>query len=181
MQMLSHAKADQLLMPLGMKIGGWNELTSVHSGAVTHRAYSPPSNALELYVVAYRLSAWIVSGEWTLLQVDNSTSPTDDELRVFEKLVLAGQQEWRIGNQRTFLFEGSSDSESQSLKTTVVLLIHFALLFGWHVHLASEASLHGHRLALQDGVVYFFGDAQAIETADSLVKSMAADPQNLTS
>ena len=178
-KLLSRAGADQLLKPLGMKIGSWNQLTSLYPDTVMHLAYSPPSSAFELYIVAYRLSDWIISGEWTLLQVDNSTAPMDDEIRVFEKVVLAGDYEWQIGIDTSFLFQGESNTRRQAVQTTLTLLIQFSLLFGWHACITSEASLHGRRLALQDGVVYFFGDANVIETAQCLVKSLTANPKSI--
>jgi hypothetical protein len=173
MQVIDRAEADRLLMPLGIKIGNWNELCSQPSVGVANTAYSPPSDAMDLYVAAFRLAEWIASGSWTLLQVDNSTSPTDDEIAVFEKLILANQTPWKLADDHTFLLSG------EARKSTLVLLIYFALLFAWHIHLTSENSSCGQRLALQDGVVYFFGDAIIIQGVDALVKKMADAPRAL--
>lgn len=172
MEAIDTAKANELLAPLGMKVGSWNELSNLPSLKVTQRAYSPPADAMELYVAAHRLANWIGSGSWTLLQVDNSTSPSEDELAIFERLVLNGRQ-WDIAEQHTFLLGAGAQ------RSTLVLLVYFSLLFTWHVHLTSETSLSGQRLALQDGVAYFFGDAATIQSADELIASLAADPRAL--
>jgi hypothetical protein len=173
MEAIDRAKANELLAPLGMNVGSWNELSSLPSVPATHRAYSPPTDAMELYVAANRLANWIGSGSWTLLQVDNSTSPSDDELAIFERLVLNGRP-WDVAEQHTFLLGAGAQ------QSTLVLLVYFSLLFTWHVHLASEASLAGQRLALQDGIAYFFGDSATIQSADELIASLAADPRILT-
>lgn len=175
MEAIDRIRADQLLLPLGVEIGGWNELRDLPPSETTHRAYSPPSDALGLYVAAHRLANWINLGSWTLLQIDNSTSPTGDEVAIFEKLILNEQQPWNIAAQHTFLLDGDAR------KSTLVLLIYFALLFAWHIHLASETSLRGQRLALQDGVAYFFGNAATIRSADELITSLAGEPRALAS
>ena len=92
MRVINQQLANQLLVPSGIRIGDWNELCSLQLGGVLHRSYLPPAEALELYVAAHRLAQWVISGSWTLLQVDNSTSPTEDEIAVFEKLIFNGEQ-----------------------------------------------------------------------------------------
>lgn len=136
------------------------------------RGFAAPTDAVELYVAAHRLASWVCSGSWTLLQVDNSTLPTDDEGSVFESLVLKGGT-WNVPSQHTFLLDG------KTRRSTLVLLIHFALLFTWHIHLVSEASFGGQRLALQDGVAYFFGDPSATAKADDLIASLNEEPRTL--
>ena len=175
MEAIDRVRAEQLLQTLGLKIGDWNELSDLSPSKTPHRAFAAPTNALELYVAAHRLASWIGSGSWTLLQIDNSTSPMDDEVAVFENLVLKGRHSWDVAAQHTFLLGGSSR------QSTLVLLIYFALLFTWHVHLVSEASSSGQRLALQDGVTYLFGDASTIATADALIASLTSEPRALTS
>ncbi|WP_409525035.1 hypothetical protein [Nitrincola sp. MINF-07-Sa-05] len=174
MRVINQQLASQLLDPSGIRIGDWNELLcSLQLGGVLHRSYSPPAEALELYVAAHRLAQWVISGNWTLLQVDNSTSPTEDEIAVFEKLIFNGEQSWDVAEQRTFLLEGAERL------STLVLLIYFALLFTWHIHLASEASLEGRRLALQDGGAYFYGNDSTLQDADELIVSLTTAPLKL--
>ncbi|HOE41652.1 MAG TPA: hypothetical protein PLB25_08500 [Rhodoferax sp.] len=175
MEVIDRIRAEQLLLTLDLKIGDWNELTVRSPSKATHRSFAAPTSALELYVAAHRLASWISSGSWTLLQIDNSTSPMDDEVAVFENLVLKGQHSWDIAAQHTFLLDGSAR------QSTLVLLIYFALLFTWHIHLVSEASSSGQRLALQDGVVYFFGDASTTAAADELIASLISEPRMIAS
>lgn len=174
MLVLDHQRAIELLAPLGLGIGGWNELRALRPEAAPHKSYSPPTEAIELYVVADRLAQWVASGAWTLLQVDNSTSPTEDEIAVFEKIAFNGLSSWDVGKQHSLLVEG------QGRCPTLVLLIYFALLFEWHVYLTSAASFAGQRLALQDGVVYFFGDAVALRSAEALIDELVAAPRQLS-
>jgi hypothetical protein len=180
MRVLSRIEADHLLLALGLKIGNWNELADDSEGVVTSKGYRPPRNALELYVVARQLLNWIAGGEWTFLQVDNSTAPANDEIRVFEKLMFHGEERWDIGAQRSFLLDDASKVGSATDQTSLVLLIFFSLVFEWHVYLTSKNSTRGQRLALQDGVVYFFGDAKTIERADTLVSRIAESPLHLS-
>jgi hypothetical protein len=87
MRILTTHEADQLLFCKGMRIGKWNELTDISTDSMRYVAYQPPTNALELYVVAKQLLDWIALGGWVLLQIDNSTAPAPDEIKIFEKLV----------------------------------------------------------------------------------------------
>ena len=123
MEDIDRTWAGQLLLTLYLKIGDWNERTVRSPSKATHRSFAAPTRALELYVAAHRRASWIISGSWTLLQIDNSTSPMDDEVAVFENLVLKGQHSWDIAAQHTFLLDGSAR------QLTLVLLIYFALLF----------------------------------------------------
>ena len=153
------------------ELGQYGSVRGVSGNGHSYRDWhTPPTDALELYVAAHRLANWVVSGSWTLLQLDNSTSPAEDEIAIFEKLAL---KPWDIAEQHTFLLN------DQGRESTLVLLIYFALLFTWHIHLTSEASLGGQRLALLDGVAYFFGPTPAIQSADELIKNAAANPRAL--
>ena len=169
MRMLSKHEADQLLVGLNLKIGNWNELTNVDSDAVLSKAFRPSRGAVELYEEARRMLGWIACGGWTLLQIDNSTAPTDEEIAVLEKLVLPAGAQWDVAEQKSFLFDGISEASSATDQTGLVLIVFFSLLFEWHVYLTSEHAASGQRLALQDGVVYFFGESEAIDTAKVVV------------
>lgn len=174
MQPIDSQVANKLLETLGLRIGGWNELCALHPESISHKAYSPPTEAIELYVVAHRLALYVGSDTWTILQIDNSTCPSDDEVAIFEKLVFGGQQPWDIARQHTFLLE------SQERSSTLVLLIYFALLFGWHIHLTSASSSEGQWLGLQDGAAYFFGNAIALRTAEDLIAQLLTEPRRIS-
>jgi len=172
MQILLKKEADQLLLSNGLMIGEWNELTDVDKGASEHTTYLPSRNASELYVVSILLAKWISDGGWSLLQFDNSTSPLDDEVDIFERLVLASGQCWNIGEQRTFVFNATDDKNMHLLG----ILIFFTLLFEWHVYITSETSKYAQRLGLQDGVIHFFGDRKSIVSATKLIDGVNKNP-----
>lgn len=180
MRTLLRSEVDPLLLVVGLKIGNWNELADIAAGGVLRKAYRPPNNAIELYVAAGHLLNWLAPEGWTLLQVDNSTAPTDDEIRVFERLVFGDDRTWDVGGQRSFLFDDAGKTEFGADQATLVLLVFFSLLFEWHVYLTSQSSTGGRRLGLLDGVAYFFGDAKTIEQADMLTTCVAEDPLRLS-
>jgi hypothetical protein len=173
---LSRQAANELLAPKGLTIGSWNELAAIDSTAQLSCAYIPSLAALELYITAQRLATWLETSGWTLMQIDNSTSPLDDEMRVLETAVFEGQKFLLSGEQRSFLFTCYLDADEESLQIKVALLIYLSLLFAWHVHLTSHSSLHGKRLALQDGIAYFFGDEVAMRSASLVIGQLAASP-----
>lgn len=178
MRILSTAEASELLLPLGLRIGNWNELADAFgAGIATHKAYAPPRDALQLYVAARRMLDWLPRGAWRFLQIDNSTFPTDDERETFEGLIAARDWQWDVGEHRSFLFEDARGAKSD--QAVLTLLIVFAIAFEWHVHLTSEGARDGQRLALQDGQVYFFGNTEIIASADVLIADMTSDPLRL--
>ncbi len=175
-KVLERDEANILLASLGLRVGDWNELTASNSAGQLNYAYVPPTEALELYVVSQRLTAWLGTRGWTLLQIDNSTSPTSDERRVFEAVVFEGKTFSFQDGQRSFLFNADSDFDDDSIQTKVALLVYFALLFGWHVHLTSRSSSNGKRLALLDTVAYCFGDETAVHAAEKVIDQLTSNP-----
>jgi hypothetical protein len=164
--------ASKLLVTQSFRIGRWGEL--VAAADVDSISMSPPEEALPLYVLCTHLCEWILSGNWTVLQFDNSTFPSADEVAVFERLLLRGER-WNPLEERSFVLKGG-DAEDPSRKTTLVLLIYASLMFCWHVHVVSERSALGKRLALMDGVVHFFGDRNALQEAQQLLHAVASQP-----
>lgn len=174
MRILPRSAVDLLLSPMGLKIGNWNELTRV-AGAESYKTYRPSPDALELYAFAQRLLTWLSPIGWTLFQIDNSTSPADDEVNIFERLVLA-ERKWDIDNQRSFIFDDTPEKKLLGDRTALVLVTFFSLLFEWHVHLVCENSRERKRIALQDGIVHFFGDKDAIDGAVLLIQQSMKTP-----
>lgn len=180
MRVLSQIEADELLRPLRLKIGEWNELKKLTSDDVPHEVHHPSRDARELYVLAGYVLDWLAPEGWILLQIDNSTWPSDDETGVFERLAFAAEQRWDIDTQRSFLFGDASEDESGIDRHQLILLIFFSLMFQWHVYLTCENAGPGQRLGLQDGVVYFIGDSKLVDTADAMLRRLAEDPQQLS-
>ncbi|NIA67394.1 hypothetical protein HBA54_02190 [Pelagibius litoralis] len=176
MRILSQVEADELLRPLQLKIGEWNRLNDLASDDVPYKVYHPSRDTRELYVLAGYLLDWFAPEGWVLLQVDNSTWPSDDETGVFERLAFAAKQRWDIDTQRSFLFGDSSEDEFDIDRHQLILLIFFSLMFEWHVYLTCEKATPGQRLGLQDGVVYFIGEAKLIDAADATLQQIAENP-----
>jgi len=167
-KILDLPEANRLLLELGLKVGEWNELTDLEDAA-SHRAFVPSRDATQLYVAANRLLDWIPDAGWVLLQIDNSTAPSEDEASVFEQLM--GSVGPNLMERHAFAFRDVAE-----VKTKLALLINFFLLFEWHVYLAFENGAKSQRLGLLDGVVYFFGRDSEIERADDLVRSIHESP-----
>jgi len=172
MRVISKFDADHLLANNGLKIGKWNELTDTIPGSVKYIELCPSKDALELYVVAKRIRLWLPFSEWMLFQIDNSTAPEDDEVKVFELLVLQDDQQWVVSEQKSFLIE---DVKGRAI-STIDLLIYFSLLFEWHVHLTTAHSKNGQRLVIQDGIIYFFGDDNSIKDAEAVITVLHENP-----
>ena len=181
MKVLSKTEANELLRPLELKIGEWNELAELSSDrGVSYRLHKPLREARHLYVLADHLLDWLSSDGWILLQVDNSTVTFDHEDRVFEKLVFNDEQRWDIDNQRSFLFDDVGLDKRISDRNTILLLILFSLMFEWHVYFTGDSAGLGQRLGLQDGFVYFIADEKRLRAADELVHRVAEDPLTLS-
>lgn len=174
-RILSKPDSGALLAPFGLTIGNWNEIvgTELASGEVV--SVRAPHDGLELFVLVGHLAHWIGCDEWAFFQVDNSTSPTNDEIAVFQAIALRGAQ-WDIVNERSFVFSALQGNSQQGVRTTIGLVMYFSLLFEWHVHVTANGARSQQRLALQDGVVHFFGDTLALERARSLLKLLAENP-----
>jgi len=177
MRMLSHIEVDELLRPLNLRIGEWNELNKLKSDDVPYKVYHPSRDARELYVLARCVLDWLAPEGWVLLQIDNSTWPSDDETGVFERLVFSAGQRWDIDARRSFLFDGTSEGESGIDRHQLVLLIFFSLMFEWHVYLTCKNAGPGQRLGLQDGMIYFIGSSKLIDAAEVILRRFAKHPQ----
>jgi len=180
MRVLSKGQANVLLRPLGLEVGAWNGLNEVGSEKASYRVYIAPPEARELYVLAGHVLDWLAPQGWVLLQVDNSTAPSADEERVFERLVCNGAQRWDIGTQRSFLFGEAPTGGPAALREQFILLIYFALMFQWHVYLTCENAGPGQRLGLQDGAVYFLGDETLMQRAEEVLEIYRGDPLRLS-
>lgn len=177
---MSTSEADKLLKPFGLKIGNWKELANDSDRTFGHRAFRPIRDALGLYAVSTHLLTWIGRQGWKILQIDNSTAPTRDEINVFEKLVFSPREYWNVSEQRSFLFGDESTELLVHEQTTLVLIIYFSLAFEWHVHLVSEHSASRRRIGLQDGTIYFYGDFKALDEAGRLMSGLELNPWHIS-
>lgn len=180
MKILSRPEADTLLAPLGLKIGEWNELSAIASDSQPRTlTLAAPKVARDLYVASLWLTDWLPKGKWRLIQVDNSTSPSRDESLLFEQLINIPTRRWDVASQKTFKFELDENVEvGQRVDVVISSVIFFALMFEWHIHIASDGCLDGQRLALQDGDIYCFGNEESILAAKTIGERLRSHPSS---
>jgi hypothetical protein len=168
MRSLTNAEASEFLAARGFRIGGWNELLETNTDKTITRQCAAPVEARELFNFAQHLMAWLSPKEsdWFFLQIDNSTSPLEGEVGVFENLVLSNAMKWNVGHQHSFLFDKDSVPDAgSSVIPALVMLVFFALAFEWHIYLVAEKSGRGQKLGLLDGVAYLFGTEEIVRQA----------------
>ncbi len=180
MKLLSRPDADTLLSPLGLKIGEWNELSEIAPDSQPRvQTLVAPKVARDLYVASLWLTDWLPKGKWKLIQIDNSTSPSDDESFLFEQLINIPTRRWDVASQKTFKFELDENCETgQRVDVVISSVIFFALMFEWHIHLVSDGCLDGQRLALQDGDIYCFGSEESILAAKAIGERLSLHPSS---
>lgn len=178
MKILSRSEVDTILAPLGMKIGQWNELSAIESDSQTAWIrQKAPTVANELYVASLWLMDWLPQGNWKLIQIDNSTSPSRDESLLFQRLMNSSMKEWDVATQRTFVFDFDDDiATRQRFDIVISSVIFLALMSQWHIHIVSSGCSRGQRLALQDGDIYFYGNEESISAAKAVVEQTQLHP-----
>lgn len=170
MKIIDKAEVNKLLHPLGLKIGEWNQIESLHVDGLHCYKYIPGKNAVNIYVLVRKLLEWINVDGWVLYQVDNSTSPLDDEISVLERIVSNGEFQWDASMHHSFLFCGTESDNDVVDFTTLVLLLYFSILFEWHIYMVSDGSATFQRLAIIDGVIYFMGRKESVESGVLLIE-----------
>ena len=96
MRALTTDEAEAYLSTIGMKIGNWNQLTDIDerrhkSRKRVHRR--SPEDVHKSYAFAQHIAGWVPSGNWQLLQFDNSTSLNPVQLALAQSLFFG--PEWR--------------------------------------------------------------------------------------
>ena len=91
MQRIERKDANTYLSKLGLKIGNWNQITSLYdstdSGLQKYRNFKAPSDSLKLFTFAQHVAGWLPVGEWKIIQFDNSTSLGIAEASFFTSLI----------------------------------------------------------------------------------------------
>lgn len=168
MRAISAVKAKKMLSPLGLSIGDWNEVVDIRYSS-ENLMCQPPRLATEIYIFCRLLVQWLSCERWVIVQVDNSTSPLEDEVEVM-KDVFAMEISNQLNSNASFIMDGDG------LRSRVAMFIFFVIIFEWHVYLVSANSENGKRLGLQDGVAYFFGSKSQLEDASSAVEKFKSSP-----
>lgn len=162
------------LKQLGVTIGEWNELKLLNKAEEFSLEYIVPRDSLLMYVASQQLAKWLEFRDFVILQIDNSTSPMDDEMEIFQKLIMPCGGNFDISEQRSYFFAKSD--KLMDVKTLVVLIIYFSILFSWHIHLISDTSSDGARIAIQDGTAYLIGSEEVMSKSEKLIERLEKNP-----
>ncbi|MCS4308875.1 hypothetical protein M2404_003237 [Rheinheimera pacifica] len=94
----------------------------------------------------------------------------DDEIKVLEKIVSNGGLQWDVSNHHSFLFCRAENDGDILCFTTLLFLLCFSILFEWHIYMVSEGAAIFQRLAIIDGVIYFMGGKESVESGMLLIE-----------
>ncbi|MGO1000075.1 hypothetical protein [Lysobacter sp. CA196] len=172
-RLLTQLESANLLEKTDLKIGNWGELST----ATSHQKFlqhSPSTSAIELYATAHCIIEWLAPGNTTLLLLDNSTMPSDDELETFGGLFLSPGEKWDIDATRGIAWTIPAGGAT-AVNSAIAIAAMLSTMFGWHAHLASENSTSGKRLGLQDGIIYFYGDSIELDKATRLINQITTN------
>jgi hypothetical protein len=153
---MSHKDAKSFIENLGLCIGEWNELNSAQgsSGSV---GFLPDENAASIYAISQQLLEWL-GGEVFAFNFDNSTSPLDDEVIIFDGLFSIFSEIFDLNKKRLYLLK----IDDKRHEAALLLLIYFSLVFKFHIQIVSEKSTQNARVSIQDGAIYFIGGNDVI-------------------
>ena len=129
------------LAPVQLQIGDWNQIEvsgcDPEDRIVT---YAAPTRTAELFVFSHHLATWLAPGEWTILQIDNSTALTDTEAAFMSAFAPTAASFVPDGvpadGDRSLLFEAAPGALSARYQLANV--IYAFLLHEGHVQLASS-------------------------------------------
>jgi hypothetical protein len=131
----------------------------------------------ELLNISKHVANWLKKGSWKILQIDNSSYFYPDQEYILSTLLLGPTQQVNLVEHRTFLFDFGV-GEKEDLQTEAVLshLIYLMLIYEAHCYFLSSGSDAGEMIAVQDGMIYFYGDCGRIDQARKLLEVLASDP-----
>ncbi len=176
MKMIDNATAHSLLCEIKMVIGSWNEIADIDA-TKSWANYCAPNDARQLFNFAQHVVGWLPIGPWMILHIDNSTSFDLSESSFISNLAF-GASHFHAGSAgRTYLFEIDRDSSGNHSQLLALANFVFAfLLFGGHCYVASAGSVHGERIGVQDGYVYFSSRTNDVDSAHVLIREFEAAP-----
>jgi hypothetical protein len=178
MQHITHEKSNALLSGLGLRIGSWNQVEDLSGRKSTDQnsyvVFKAPTSARSLYVFSEHVAGWLPSGDWKLVQVDNSTS-LDFVQSTQISCLLGGdsQPDSQNGiNQASLEFSfGRNMIENVSTELLICNLIFMFLLFQCHVQIVSSSCTGGQFISIQDGFVYFMFGSESLKDRSAKLMS----------
>lgn len=168
---IDQSEVNRILLPLSLVLGEWNEVRGIDSSAEPFSIRAPQEYS-SLFRMSVLAASWVTSiaSNWVLLQLDNSTFPAEDEVVIFHRIFLSGKVDWDPVTQRSFLFRHIG-VEKQSVENNVLTAILLTVAYEWHIYIVPDDANDSRRLAVQDGVLHFFGKENAVEEARILLSN----------
>jgi hypothetical protein len=158
MKILTTLETAEFLTRLGLSLGAWRDLRSTGTKDPQWISHSPPVGADLLWSLSASVVSWLPVGD-LLIQIDNSTSPLQGEDVLFSRLVSGSLTPWDVASDRSILLVREDKTSTDNTPDVVITaIIFFAILYQWHIHIVSSGCMRGQRVAIQDGVFYFYGD-----------------------
>lgn len=181
MRVVDANEARTHLHEVGMAVGEWSQLcdgSGRQYGKSNWIRYQAPRDSRELHNFAQHVAGWLPKGGWKLFQIDNSTSPSEDEAFLIQRLLFGPGNAYTIAENRSLVFEFAGDSKAD-LKEDLLLsnLVFLFLLFECHGQVVSSGCREGKHLSIQDGFVYFMSfDGNDIGIAQDLLNGFEEQP-----
>ena len=180
MRYLTREDANALLRTIGIKVGDWNQLVDIDARAHERRQWTnhrAPADTRGSYAFAQYLAGWIPSGEWKLLQIDNSTSMDPVQQALVSSLLFGPTEIANLLERRSFLFEFTGDATFDvASELQLCNLIFSFLIFDAHVQIVSSSGNAERYLSLQDGVAYLIARDIKMAGAEILLKTFGENP-----
>jgi hypothetical protein len=178
MKCLTIREAQRYLDVIDLEIDGLGQITDRASQRkqryrTTCRA---PRNARELFSFSRHVAGWLPTGDWKLVQIDNSTMPSPDESPLIaHMLAVPDGLDW--AKHRAFLFEfADNEFENQQAELHIADLIFAFLLVESHVYIVSSGGTSGNLVAIQGGGVQFSSMGADGAGIDLLLEEFRREP-----
>lgn len=178
MKFIPPHETNERLASIGMRLGEWGNiepLSPASDKAGWKHAPAPPNN---LFNFSHHVASWLPSGEWKLVQLDNSSGwidPAQVSLLASLMSIASNPQILNSSSRNAVLIEFHGESCVQS-ELTVGNIIFALLLFKLHAHIVSSGGNAGVLLSIQDGFVYFSGTDSDTRRSESIVANFLANP-----
>lgn len=180
-KILSPELAASYFLSQGVKLGQWNGLEALPpKPGYAASDFCTGKPVYELINFSQHVVGWLRKGDWKILQIDNSSYFFPDQALVLASLLIGPKKQVDLVNSRTFLFEfGVGETEDFQTEVVLAYLINLMLVYEAHCYVLSSGGAAGEMLAVQDGVVYFYGDDARLALAKTLLDEFAAMPNKV--
>ncbi|WP_146749331.1 hypothetical protein [Paracidovorax anthurii] len=170
--------ANSYFLEQGVKLGPWNCLETPKSeGSYVASSFCTGKSTYELIAFSQHIAGWLTKGRWKIIQIDNSSHFYPDQESVLGALLLGPAQPIDLANNRTYLFEfGANERMNFQEEVVLAYVINLMLIYEAHCYVISSGGEMGEMIAIQDGVVYFYGNRVRLSQAKDLLTELQTDP-----